>query len=594
MARLKDLPDGTYEALAQMRDTALASFDSLFTPDRQLWTRANLEVFHHHFVGGLDDGDGTFLEKYRGQLSDAGDDIIQLAAELLYAQQFFTTRTGLDKKQQNVEEVLSWCERAVKMPAWARAGLEQGLAGDQSFNQHRPFHIAWLTEFLLHWHGLDADNRQRLLADPWKFRRAVHSVEFSGGAYQPMREAWLYMIFPDSFENISSRKDKRLIRETFRDELRRDPSDNIDADLLEIRHRLELEHGQGFHFYRTPVRERWKQGKKKSRAKLSPALGGRGSPASEPKGPGYEPTRFEDLADELFLEPAEVVHDWVEQLRDAGQLIFQGPPGTGKTYIARQLARMLAKSSDGVELVQFHPSYAYEDFVEGYRPSGASQFALCDGPLKRIAARAKAAPEREFVLLIDEINRGNLSKIFGELYFLLEYRDEEIALQYSKQPFSLPRNVLLLGTMNTADRSIALLDMALRRRFRFVELVPDRPPIQGLLRRYLEDKAPDLIFLADMLDNVNARLDDAHAAIGPSHFLRKDIGSLTEAKAERIWEHAIIPALAERFFDTPYELENYRYSRVRSAAWTSEDDAAVADAEEGEEADEVAAPAEAG
>ena len=142
--------------------------------------------------------------------------------------------------------------------------------------------------------------------------------------------------------------------------------------------------------------------------------------------------------------------------------------------------------------MQFHPSYAYEDFVQGFRPQKAAggqlSFELTDGPLKRAADAAKVDTSgAKHFLIIDEINRGNLAKVFGELYFLLEYRDEKINLQYSDEPFSLPENLYIIGTMNTADRSIALVDLALRRRFYFVDFDTHTEPVKGLLRRWLEE-----------------------------------------------------------------------------------------------------------
>jgi 5-methylcytosine-specific restriction endonuclease McrBC GTP-binding regulatory subunit McrB len=262
---------------------------------------------------------------------------------------------------------------------------------------------------------------------------------------------------------------------------------------------------------------------------------------------------------------------------------------TGNTgcYLARKLALAVAGDAGRVRLVQFHPSYAYEDFVEGYRPSGVGAFVLQPGPVKRLAREAAASPEHSFVLLIDEINRGNLAKVFGELYYLLEYRDEAITLQYSQEPFCLPPNLFIIGTMNTADRSIALLDMAIRRRFRFVDLTPGEPPLKGLLRRFLLRKAPDMAFIADMLDDVNQQLNDPHASVGPSHFLFKDTRTLDEEKAELIWNHSVLPALADRFFDTPEDLKRFTYKQVRSRT-AADDSAKVGSTAEGAEDDDSA------
>jgi 5-methylcytosine-specific restriction protein B len=226
-------------------------------------------------------------------------------------------------------------------------------------------------------------------------------------------------------------------------------------------------------------------------------------------------------------------------------------------------------------------------FLSVRGPTGAGTFALQPGPVKRLAARAATAPNEHFVLLIDEINRGNLAKVFGELYYLLEYRDEAITLQYSRDTFRLPANIFMIGTMNTADRSIALLDMALRRRFRFVDLLPCRAPRKGLPQRFLDRKAPDMAFLADMLDYVNGRLNDPHASIGPSHFLLKNTRTLTEEKAEVIWTHSILPALADRFFDTPDELKDFEYKAVRRATSDESVSTSVAPDEDAEDNDDA-------
>ena len=226
----------------------------------------------------------------------------------------------------------------------------------------------------------------------------------------------------------------------------------------------------------------------------------------------FEPLSPEELAEELFLtEPGDFLPETATLLNEKRQIIFQGPPGTGKTYVAQKLAKHLAGSDERVTLVQLHPSYSYEDFVQGFRPTlvdGRPGFELRDGPLLRAARRAREEPDAKHYLVIDEINRGSLAKVFGELYFLLEYRDEKIVLQYSDEPFSLPSNLYIIGTMNTADRSIALVDLALRRRFYFVEFHPDDEPVKGVLRRWLAVNAPnDMEWLADVVERVNELLE---------------------------------------------------------------------------------------
>jgi hypothetical protein len=279
--------------------------------------------------------------------------------------------------------------------------------------------------------------------------------------------------------------------------------------------------------------------------------------------------RLAHLADELLLDPSFLV-DIKRLAADKGQVIFYGPPGTGKTYVARKMAEYFAQESGGVEIVQFHPSYAYEDFIEGHRPclhDGRPGFRLEDGPLKRIAQHAQKTPDAKHVLLIDEINRGNIAKVFGELYYLLEYRDQKISLQYSREPFQLPRNLWFIGTMNTADRSIALIDAALRRRFFFVPFFPHEPPIAGLLKRWLERHNRDLLWVASAVDTANQRLGNRNAAIGLSYFLRRD---LTDEWVRTIWKYAVLPYIAEQFFGEEERLKEFELDNLRNVTTSSQ------------------------
>ncbi len=286
--------------------------------------------------------------------------------------------------------------------------------------------------------------------------------------------------------------------------------------------------------------------------------------------PLADPWSFESLAtlaDELLwdqVELAEVIAD----LQEKRQVIFYGPPGTGKTYVARRIAQHCRQHGGDSAVVQFHPSYSYEDFVEGFRPrihEGQPGFELVPGPLLRIAAQAAANPDTTHILVIDELNRGNVAKAFGELYYLLEYRNEEIQLQYSGpgQRFRLPDNLWLICTMNTADRSIALMDAALRRRFYFTPFFSNQPPVEGLLHRWLERHNPEMAWVADLVDLANEKVGDRHLGVGPSYFMVNS-GELDESRVRRIWKRAVIPYIEEQFFGNEDRLAEFEFDALKA------------------------------
>ena len=280
-----------------------------------------------------------------------------------------------------------------------------------------------------------------------------------------------------------------------------------------------------------------------------------------------------DLAERLLV-PSGFLEDIVDLLDDKGQVILYGPPGTGKTYLAQELAAELARDESRRALVQFHPSMSYEDFFEGYRPVGAGdggiRYELKSGPLARMAERAAEDPDEQHVMVIDEINRGNLPRVLGELLFLLEYRDESVRTLYRPdEPFSLPKNLWFIGTMNTADRSIALVDAALRRRFHFVPFFPDSGPMAGLLGRWLARQGQPA-WIGRLVDAVNAELkgdlEGSHLLLGPSHFM-KDYGTTSgeqEQSLRRIWEYNIEPFVEDQFFGDPGRIQHYRFAQVFS------------------------------
>ena len=740
-----------YHAAQRWVDCALRKDGSLFTPGDVIWTVENLEVLHEKFLNSPDDTNRSFLEKLKDQLSGSPAAVFQLMGECLYFYFLIVyTKNGTDEKNV-IDTVLQWSDLPVEIPMELVDALTPGIANPgTAYHTFRPFQVGLLIEFTEQLKQEDSDTIERLLDDPWAFKRYLmdfrpHSrlVSMYQNTSRTQRQALLHLVHPDTFEGIVSEDHKNAIADTFYG-LVKQPTDDVDLKLQQIRAGLEEILGRNVHFYDDDIRRQWRDGKGLSTnpwdkfislakeyvgsgrleeeeidykleiaqafeearhaalegsadwidrlsaglrvangnplawrvtddfrkwVSKSPtdALGALRAiwvqddssiaervnsfcsllPASEVSGPGlrtslasvllmglnkekYPPfliSRFEDAyeltgyalpardADEAalyahalgfldrFIEeskkrnlnlrhridaqsvtwaivtgrvgsPVETddqikeidaitlddlasqtyLPPWFLQeirllLEEKKQVIFQGPPGTGKTYIAQKLAKCLAGSAERVTLVQFHPSYAYEDFVQGFRPkmeNGQPGFELRDGPLLRIAEKALNDSNNDYYLIIDEINRGNLAKVLGELYFLLEYRDEPVALQYSDKEFRLPKNLYIIGTMNTADRSIALVDMALRRRFYFKLFHPDEEPVKNVLREWLKATNPDMEWVADVVDRVNEKLkDDRHAAIGPSYFMKDD---LDDAAVERIWKHSVLPYIEERRF----------------------------------------------
>lgn len=291
-----------------------------------------------------------------------------------------------------------------------------------------------------------------------------------------------------------------------------------------------------------------------------------------------KPYTEQDFLYDVFLDKAQF-NDLKNLLLNSKNLILQGAPGVGKTFAAKRLAYavMGRKDDSRIELVQFHQNYSYEDFVMGYRPNETGGFFLEPGVFLRFCERAANDPDNRYFFLIDEINRGNMSKIFGELLMLIEKdkrgKHGSVALACTGKRFSVPENVFIIGMMNTADRSLAMIDYALRRRFRFFDMKPAFDSA-GFRERIQEP------FGSATFDRLIGRIKDLNKVIaaddslgpgfqiGHSYFCEKPDGIPVEKWLELVVNYEIVPLLQEYWFDDHAKWETWKKTLEVNASGT--------------------------
>ena len=526
------------------RERCFLADGSLFG-DESLWTVENIRELRRRVIDNPIEGDADFIDKFEKQLKTASVQVKQLAAETLWFLYLFPHRRGMKPKTKRDRIERVWESSGSSLPnddylddralrGVARLGL--------GYIARLDLELGFLLQMAARWKNTPKPRREELIDDgaPWNF---VKWLDEAGSSARQMRNIVLYLLFPDHMERIAPLSHKKKIVETFGNRgvsgsgSEKEVSDaEIDRDLYKIRADLERKYGtKELDFYHPPLKGQW-------------------TPPG--KSVGVQSVSSENATQEEDGIPLNT--------------ILYGPPGTGKTYatalrcvaicdghaddlsdedIRDRYAALVEEKR--IEFITFHQSYGYEEFVEGLRPrtsDGAAGFQLAptDGVLKRIAERARKARQLPHVLVIDEINRANVSKVMGELVTLLEEDKREgasneigVTLPHSHERFTLPPNLHILGTMNTADRSIALLDTALRRRFRFEEMAPD----PGKLK-----KDVDGIDLRAVLRTINERLEwllDRDHLIGHAWLM----GARDKAQVDGIIRNKIIPLIAEYFYD---------------------------------------------
>ena len=540
MCRFKKA-EAALEAAEEWMRKCLLGGGSVFSEER-LWTLDNFRELHTQLGKNKDDGERGFYDKVERQLQSASPGAKCLWSEMSWIYCLIQSNLKPETKLTRIRAM--WELSGIAFPdshpalgdVLARGVINPGTA----YNTHAWREFAFFVAAMIDWFSLSAEQRATCLGDPWRFAEWLDGGESSDR--RQLRHVFLFLLFPDSFEAMSTSRHKADIVMAFSRKWgedtdidhRSDPK-AMDRALLYVRRKLEREYPeQEVDFYQSRFKHVW-----------HPDV-----PAPDPDPPNPEPRPGPDNTRLL-------------------NTILYGPPGTGKTYATArrcvQICNGLSQWTDAdvraryralveedrVAFVTFHESYGYEDFVEGLRPvtEGGAGFRLEPraGALKAMAerARGKSAPH---VLVIDEINRANVSKVLGELVTLLEEdkragaaNEVAVTLPYSGEKFTLPANLHLLGTMNTADRSIALLDTAVRRRFDFEEL----PPKPDALRDAAEQTGMDLPAVLGAMNERPEWLIDRDHLIGHAWFM--DAAGKTDV--DNVMRRKIVPLVAEYFHD---------------------------------------------
>jgi 5-methylcytosine-specific restriction protein B len=551
----------TYQAAQAFRDRCLLADGSLLFGDDAVWKAANLDRLREKFVDAPDLSDRNFREKFKDQIQGEPRPVVRLAAEVLAVYFLFPSNVTGRRKRGLAGEVLSWSGDTLPDDHLVSRAFDAGIgSGGQGYNTRRPDELAFLIRFAIAWKKQDADQARKRLQDPWLFLEFVDEVEDANR--RQLRHMLLHLLFPDHFERIASREHKLQADRAFAG-LLKDPPGHLDRRLYDIRQELgKLLPDQQVDFYRPPLREAW----------------------------------YDSGGD-------------LDTIHHKKQVVLYGPPGTSKTHRAWRLAERIIRSAalrrwggaryfqqqdqvnkavqDNVHVVQLHPAFTYEDFVRGLHLSGGKT-AYRPGVLLQVLERMQKEPAGErlpHVLVLDEMNRTDLSRMLGECFSLLENRDRPVRLPGTgddgeEMKLELPSDLYVIGTMNLIDQSVEQVDFALRRRFLWVECPFDADVLLEVVQeRWSRDPAPHHAW--DRVEDDFRRLASAASALnravresellGPQyevghtyffdvvHFLRQELADAGRGRryflwgnkgralgaVERLWDLSLKPLLGE-------------------------------------------------
>jgi MoxR-like ATPase len=554
--------EAVYEAVRLFRQSCIDEDSSLLWPDMPLWTRENLDALWNKVAGQLLPDIPHKKDTLSRALEGASEDLSRMSADLVALARLYPTMHSAHKRSEITDvfnkDSIDAPSNQVMGLVWT--GLRGSIPGGKNYHRGTLFaDVAFYLRFAQKAKSerVDLANAQRLRAF---VDEIMHDAELSSNGQrvwtQP-RHALLHLFFPDMFVGVVNKQHRVWILNQFSDAADVPSGSDDDSALNMIRQHLSNEYVvEPFDFYDDAIQPLWFRGKA-ARTSATQQI----ESEEDELMLSQDDSMYQPLMDATHLS-SDFLEEIDELLQEKRQLIFEGPPGSGKTFVADKFARWFTGQSlnsdtvnDQVEIVQFHQSYGYEDFVQGIRPktneAGQLIYTVEKGIFLEMCERAIAKEDRPYVLIIDEINRGNLSRIFGELLLLLEYRDKSVRLPYDNSYMRIPKNLYIIGTMNTADRSLAQIDHALRRRFYFLRFMPVVRRKARVFENWLiqqdrltsTDRSRLLNAFITLNEGISTKLDSEDLQVGHSYFMTDDIE--TESGFNRVWVRAVAPLLNE-------------------------------------------------